>query len=70
MNITFKTSDGTFLFRVGAIVIQDGCLLTLEREDHYAIPGGRVMLHEDVETAVLREVQEELGVHGKHIRGL
>ena len=39
MNITFKTSDGTFLFRVGAIVIQDGCLLTLEREDHYAIPG-------------------------------
>ena len=29
MNITFKTTDGTFLFRVGAIVIQDGCLLTL-----------------------------------------
>ena len=45
MNITFKTTDGTFLFRVGAIVIQDGCLLTLEREDHFAIPGGRVMLH-------------------------
>jgi ADP-ribose pyrophosphatase YjhB (NUDIX family) len=70
MNITFKTTDGTFLFRVGAIVIQDGCLLTLEREDHFAIPGGRVMLHEDVETAVLREVQEELGVQGKLVRGL
>jgi ADP-ribose pyrophosphatase YjhB (NUDIX family) len=70
MNITFKSTEGTFLFRVGAIVIQDGCLLTLEREDHYAIPGGRVMLHENVETAVLREVQEELGVQGKLIRGL
>jgi ADP-ribose pyrophosphatase YjhB (NUDIX family) len=42
----------------------------MEHSDHYSIPGGRLALHEDVETAVLREVREELGAEGRILRPL
>ena len=72
MDITFRMSEGTFNYRVCAVMIQDGKLLVMrdERSPYSYLPGGRVKLHEAAEQAVLREVKEELGVDAKIIRPL
>ena len=72
MDITFRMSEGTFNYRVCAVMIQDGKLLVMrdERSPYFYLPGGRVKLHEAAEQAVLREVKEELGVDAKMIRPL
>ncbi len=41
-----------------------------ERSPYYYLPGGRVMLHETAEAAVLREIKEELQADAKIIRPL
>ena len=72
MDITFKTEAGRFNYRVCAMIINDGKILAMhdERSPYYYLPGGRVHLHEDADTAVLREVREELEVDAEIIRPL
>lgn len=72
MDVTFKTDEGRFNYRVCAVIINDGKLLAMhdERSPYYYLPGGRVMLHEKAEDAVLREIKEELEVDAEIVRPL
>lgn len=72
MDITFKTENGRFNYRVCAVIINDHKLLAMRDENspYYYLPGGRVNLHETAENAVLREVKEELEIDAKIIRPL
>lgn len=52
---------------VGALIVEHGQVLLVLRNrapeaDRWSIPGGKVDLMERLEAAVIREVQEELGV--------
>ena len=64
MDCTFKTNEGKFNFRVGAI-IQDGNKVLMARNPAdnlcYSV-GGRVKMNETLEEAVIREVFEETGI--------
>lgn len=64
MDISFKGADGAFNYRAAAIIVHDGKLLVLQDEGipHDYLPGGRVHLGEPVETALARELHEELGI--------
>lgn len=68
MDITFKTEEGRFNYRVCAIILNNG--KNDDRSPYYYLPGGRVQLHETAETAVLREVKEELAIDAKILRPL
>ena len=72
MDLTFKTQEGIFNYRVCAIILHDGALLTTKNKNtpYFFLPGGRVKLHETADAAIEREVFEELGVHGKIVRPL
>ena len=61
---TFKTPDGRFNYRVGAIILNKTKLLMAYNRsyDQYYTVGGRVKLHETSEEAVIREIYEETGV--------
>jgi ADP-ribose pyrophosphatase YjhB (NUDIX family) len=62
--LMFAREDRTFLFRTVGIMIHDGKVL-LHRaatDDFWSLPGGRVEFLERAETAIVREMQEELGV--------
>ncbi len=64
MDISFKSSEGAFNYRVAAIIVNDGKLLVLQDEGipHDYLPGGRVHLGEPAEAALVREVREELDI--------
>lgn len=72
MDITFKTEQGIFNYRVCAIITHNKKLLAMkdERSPYYYLPGGRVNLHETAEDAVIREAKEELGIDAEIIRPL
>lgn len=72
MDITFRSEDGVFNYRVCAVIIHNDMILAMRdgRSPYYYLPGGRVQLHETAETAVLRELQEELGVDATVVRPL
>lgn len=72
MDITYKTPEGRFNYRVCAIIIKNEKLLVMKDEGspYYYLPGGRVTLHETAENAVLREIKEELEIDAKIIRPL
>ena len=72
MDISFKTEQGRFNYRVCAIIINDNKLLAMHDENspYYYLPGGRVILHETAENAVIREVKEELDIDAKIVRPL
>lgn len=72
MDITFKTEEGRFNYRVCAIIIHDGKILAMhdERSPYFYLPGGRVALHETAEVAVLRELKEELDIDAEIVRPL
>ena len=72
MDITFRTPEGRFNYRACAVIVHNERLLVMKdnRSPYFYLPGGRVLLHETAESAVLREVREELGVEGTIIRPL
>lgn len=72
MDISFKFENGKFNYRVCAMMISDNKVLAMqdERSPYYYLPGGRVKMGETAEHAVIREIQEELGVTTRIIRPL
>ncbi len=72
MDITFKTECEKFNYRVCGIIVSDGKVLAMhdERSPYYYLPGGRVMMGETAEDAVVREIQEELRITPQIVRPL
>lgn len=59
----FTKEDNWFRYRVGAIIIEGGCVLVAgnEKEAYFYSVGGGVHMNEKAEDAVIREVAEETG---------
>lgn len=72
MDVTFKTPEGRFNYRVCAILLHNGKLLAMHDEvsPYYYLPGGRVLLHETAEEAIVRELREELDIKAAIVRPL
>ena len=63
MDVKIDCSEGKFKFRVCGILKVNDKYLTVKIQDNdfYCLPGGHVELGEDTDSAVLREMKEELG---------
>jgi ADP-ribose pyrophosphatase YjhB (NUDIX family) len=63
-DLSFKTSQGRFNYRVGAIIIRDKKVLMVKNDSspYYYSVGGRVKLNETSEEAVVREAFEETSI--------
>ena len=72
MDLTVRTEDGTFNYRVCAVILHNGKILATKGQStpYYFLPGGRVKLHEAAEDAIVREVREELNIEPNVIRPL
>lgn len=72
MDITFRTEEGRFNYRVTAVIMNRNRLLVMkdERSPYYYLPGGRVKMGETAQEAVLRELREELGIMAEIVRPL
>lgn len=72
MDISFKCDNQKFNYRVCAMMIIDNKILAIrdDRSPYFYLPGGRVSMGETAEHAVVREVQEELGITPKIVRPL
>lgn len=65
MDCTFNTEEGKFNLRVGAVITDGKRVLVTDygsAVDFYTVIGGRVHFGETAEAAIVREIQEELGV--------
>lgn len=72
MDISFKVENQKFNYRVCALILSENKILAMhdEQSPYFYLPGGRVMMGETAEQAVVREVQEELDVTPKISRPL
>lgn len=72
MDISFKIENQKFNYRVCAIMITENQILAMhdDRSPYYYLPGGRVKLGETAEHAMMRELQEELGIVPRIVRPL
>ena len=72
MDISFKTNEGRFNYRVCGIIIHDNKILAMhdDRSPFYYLPGGRVHLNETASDAIKREIREELGIDIEIVRPL
>ncbi len=64
-NCSFNKENNRFRYRAAAIIIENNCVLFAgnKLEDYYYSIGGGVFMGETAESAVVREVYEETGVH-------
>ena len=64
MDLTLKTEDGYFNYRVAAVIVNDGKILAQRntKTNEYYLMGGRVTFGETSEEALLREIKEELKI--------
>ena len=71
-DISYMDGNNKFNYRVCGIMLLDGKILAMhdERSPYYYLPGGRVKLGETAECAVVREIEEELGVTPRIVRPL
>ena len=62
MDIKIRSKSGNFKFRVGGIIKKGDKYLVVKmnRNDFYCLVGGHVGIGEDTQTAVVREIKEEL----------
>lgn len=72
MDISVQAGNEKFNYRVCAVILHEEKILAMqdERSPYYYLPGGRVKLGETAEDAVIREVEEELGITASIIRPL
>ena len=72
MDISYVSGNSKFNYRVCAVIVSNGRLLAMhdERSPYYYLPGGRVMMGETAEQAVIREVWEELEIKARIARPL
>ena len=72
MDLTFRTENGIFNYRVCAVIVHDNKLLAMKNDHtpYYFLPGGRVDLHESADDAIVRELKEELGIEASIVRPL
>ena len=72
MDISFRLEDRRFNYRVSAMLLSGTRILAMhdERSPYFYLPGGRVRLGETAEQAVVREIEEALGVTLKIARPL
>ena len=67
--ISYEEKEKKFNFRVGGILKSPDkkkiLIHRLSNFDFWLLPGGRVEMMEDTEKAIIREIQEELGVESK-----
>ena len=70
IDVKIDSVEGKFKFRVCGIVRVNNKYLTvkIQNNDFYCLPGGHVELGEDTDSAVLREMKEELGYEVKIVR--
>ena len=59
----FRFEEGSCDFRRAGVIIRDGKVLLQRDYGEYALVGGHVQFGETGEKAVVREFEEELGVH-------
>lgn len=71
-DVSYTAGNGKFNYRVCGIMLSEGKILAMkdERSPYYYLPGGRVRLGETAEHAVLREMEEELGIAPRLVRPL
>lgn len=64
MDISLRSTEGAFHYRVAAIILHAGRILVLRDEGiaHDYLPGGRVHVGESAEAALARELREELDI--------
>lgn len=62
--VMFAQEDKTFIFRTVGILIHEGKVLLhrASTDDFWSLPGGRIEFLERAETAIVREMREELDV--------
>ena len=62
LDLTLKTREGYFNYRVAGVIIKDDKILAQRntKTNEYYLPGGRVVFGETSEEALLREIEEEL----------
>lgn len=72
MDISFQREEQKFNYRVCAMMLSEEKILAMhdERSPYFYLPGGRVKMGETAEQAVVRKVQEELGVTAQILRPL